>query len=59
MAAAKANMSWNPPTMVCKQPPAPPEWYTPPPPYAPAYAPLECAATAADAMVGAAGPGME
>lgn len=35
------NMSWNPTTNVCKQPPAPPEWYRPPPPYAPAFAPLD------------------
>jgi hypothetical protein len=33
------NMSWNPVTNVCKLPPAPPAWYTPPPPYAPSFAP--------------------
>ena len=35
------NMSWNPVTNVCKLPPAPPAWYTPPPPYAPSFAPLD------------------
>jgi len=35
------NMSFNPTTKECKQPPAPPAWYTPPPPYAPAYAPAD------------------
>jgi hypothetical protein len=34
------NMSSNPATKLCKQPPPPPEWYTPPPAYAPAFAPL-------------------
>ena len=34
-----SNMSWNPATQVCKLPPAPPVWYTPPPPYAPSFAP--------------------
>lgn len=34
------NMSWNRATSECKQPPAPPDGYTPPPPYAPEYAPL-------------------
>ena len=33
------NMSWNPVTMVCTPPPAPPAWYTAPPPYAPSFAP--------------------
>ena len=33
------NMSWNPVTNECKPPPPPPAWYTPAPPYAPAYAP--------------------
>ena len=32
------NMSWNQTTRECKQPPAPPAWYTPPPPYAPSFA---------------------
>jgi hypothetical protein len=32
------NMSWNPATYECKQPTAPPAWYTPPPPYAPSFA---------------------
>lgn len=35
------NMSRNPTTLECKQPPAPPGWYAPPPPYAPAYAPRD------------------
>ncbi|WP_082975090.1 hypothetical protein [Mycobacterium sp. 1245805.9] len=34
------NMSWNTATGVCGPPPAPPAWYTPPPPYAPSFAPL-------------------
>ena len=33
------NMSFNPGTNECKLPPAPPAWYTAPPPYAPAFAP--------------------
>lgn len=33
------NMSWNPTTNECKAPPPVPDWYRPPPPYAPAYAP--------------------
>ena len=33
------NMSFNPATNVCKLPPAPPAWYTPPPQYAPSFAP--------------------
>ena len=33
------NMSFNPATRECKQPPASPDWYTPAPPYAPLYAP--------------------
>lgn len=32
------NMSWNEATGECKQPAAPPAWYTPPPPYAPSFA---------------------
>jgi hypothetical protein len=32
------NMSWNPTTRECKQPPAVPAWYTPPPAYAPSFA---------------------
>jgi hypothetical protein len=35
------NMSRNPVTNECKLPPAPPAWYTPPPPYAPMYAPSD------------------
>ena len=35
------NTSWNPATNVCKLPPAPPAWYTPPPAYAPSFAPLD------------------
>jgi hypothetical protein len=35
------NMSFNPVTNMCKLPPAPPAWYTPPPPYAPSFAPLD------------------
>jgi hypothetical protein len=35
------NMSFNPVTNVCKLPPAPPAWYTPPPPYAPSFAPQD------------------
>lgn len=33
------NMSFNPTTQECKLPPPVPAWYTPPPPYAPMYAP--------------------
>jgi hypothetical protein len=33
------NMSLNRATFGCNQPPAPPDWYTAPPPYAPEYAP--------------------
>jgi hypothetical protein len=33
------NMSFNPMTGECKLPPAPPDWYTAPPPYAPSFAP--------------------
>jgi hypothetical protein len=33
------RMSWNPVTNECKPPPAPPAWYTPPPAYAPSFAP--------------------
>lgn len=40
-AACGPNMSWNPATDECKQPSAPPAWYTPPPPYAPLYAPTD------------------
>lgn len=32
------NMSWNVVTYDCKPQPAPPEWYAPPPPYAPSFA---------------------
>ena len=35
------NMSRNPTTGECKLPPAPPAWYTPPPPYAPSFAGLD------------------
>ena len=35
------NMSFNAATNVCKLPPAPPDWYLAPPPYAPAFAPLD------------------
>jgi hypothetical protein len=35
------NMSWNPTTGACKLPPAPPAWYTPPPAYAPSFAPQD------------------
>src|SRR5262245_46924102 len=35
------NMSWKRTTGECKPPPAPPDWYTPPPPDAPAYAPAD------------------
>jgi hypothetical protein len=35
------NMSRNLTTNECKLPPAPPAWYTPPPPYAPAFAPAD------------------
>jgi hypothetical protein len=35
------NMSFNPSTNVCKLPPAPPDWYIAPPPYAPSFAPLD------------------
>jgi hypothetical protein len=35
------NMSFNQATFACTLPPAPPDWYTPPPPYAPSYAPLD------------------
>jgi hypothetical protein len=37
-AACVSNMSRNPVTNECKQPTAPPAWYTPPPAYAPAFA---------------------
>ncbi|GAB4936301.1 hypothetical protein BB734_01800 [Mycobacterium avium subsp. hominissuis] len=32
------NMSWNRTTGECRVPPAPPDWYRPPPPYAPSFA---------------------
>ena len=32
------NMSLNWTTFGCEPPPAPPAWYTPPPPYAPSFA---------------------
>lgn len=37
-AACGNNMSWNSVTGECKQPPAPPAWYTPAPTYAPSFA---------------------
>jgi hypothetical protein len=35
------NMSFNPVTNECKLLPAPPDWYRPPPPYAPPFAPAD------------------
>jgi len=35
------NWSRNPTTNECKPPPPVPAWYTPPPPYAPSFAPLD------------------
>lgn len=32
------NWSWNPATLECKPPPALPDWYALPPPYAPSFA---------------------
>jgi hypothetical protein len=37
-AACASNMSFNPTTRECKQPPALPPWYTPGPAYAPSFA---------------------
>ena len=32
------HWSWNPATLECKPPPAMPDWYALPPPYAPSFA---------------------
>lgn len=37
-ADCERNMSWNWATWECKPPPASPDWYAPPPNYAPSFA---------------------
>ncbi|MEB4207904.1 hypothetical protein [Mycobacterium sp. 94-17] len=38
ISSAQCDMSWNRTTLECTPQPAPPAWYTPPPPYAPSFA---------------------